>query len=166
MAAGEECGPVERRAANVHRECVRKARIADEKFNNSPRNGPPGPILKKLQEYGQILPLVIGPFAEIDSFLKDLASFGAEATWRQMGARSVKDARACYMAYLRRSVGICATRQNAVLKERALGICVNTSYKTSAKRRAYSKTSADRWHTHYVRHATPGYRTYSNWRDE
>ena len=40
-----------------------------------------------------------------------------------MGARSIKEARACYTAYLRRSVGICATRQNAVLKERALGIC-------------------------------------------
>ena len=50
-----------------------------------------------------------------------------------MGARSVKDARACYMAYLRRSVGICATRQNAVLKERALGICSGGN--TSAKRR-------------------------------
>ena len=82
-----------------------------------------------------------------------------------MGARSIKEARACYTAYLRRSVGICATRQNAVLKERALGICVggNASYKAGAQRRARSQNWADRWNTHYARFNTTGDHGFPNW---
>ena len=150
-------GAVERRAAKVPQEYTKKARKADEQFNGCPLDGPPDPVLRKLQEYGRVCPLVIGPFAEInadfDDLIVDLANFGAEGSWRQMGARSIKEARACNVAYLRRSIGICATRQNAQIKERALGMCVGgpQSHKEAAKRRAASKTKADRWHAEYVR---------------
>ena len=104
-------------------------------------------------------PLVIGPFAEInsdfDKLLVELANFGAEGSWRQMGARSIKEARACNKAYLRRSVGICAVRQNAQLKERALGICVGgPGFREAKKRRAASKNKADFWGAEYRRFAS------------
>ena len=159
------CGPVERRADKVPGEYTKKARITDEKFNGCPRNGPPGPVLRKLQEYGRVCPLVIGPFGEIngdfDKFIVELANFGAEGSWRQMGARSLKEARACNVAFVRRSVGICATRQNAQLKERALGMVVGgvKSFKDAYARRAGSKSRADRSHAEYVRYAMHGNRS-------
>ena len=78
-----------------------------------------------------------------------------------MGARSLKEARACNVAYLRRSVGICATRQNAQLKERALGMVVGgvQSFKNARARRAGSKNKADRTHAEYVRYAMHGHRS-------
>ena len=81
-AARTLCGPVERRAKKVHGEYESKARTTDVNFNGCPRNGPPGPVLRKLQEYGRVCPLVIGPFGEInedfDQLIVDLANFGAE----------------------------------------------------------------------------------------
>ena len=104
-------------------------------------------------------PLVIGPFGEIngdfDKLIVELANFGAEGSWRQMGARSLQEARACNRAFLRRSVGICATRQNAQLKERALGMVVGgvQSFKDAYARRAGSKSRADRSNAEYQRYA-------------
>ncbi len=76
-------------------------------------------------------------------------------SWREMGARSLKEARACNKAYLRRRIGICITRQNARLKDRALGHVLGDP-SAAEKRRANSKSRADRLHAEYARQASVG----------
>mgnify|MGYP001334215147 CR=1 FL=1 len=158
------CGPIERRASKIHRDYVKKASNVDRDFNGWPPGGPPGPVLRKLQEYGQVRPLVIGPFAEInkdfDKLLVEFANFGAEGSWRMMGARSIKEARACNIAYLRRSVGICAVRQNARLKDLALGYSLGDT-KAAFSRRLASMNKAEQWHQEYVRFASSGGRRFT-----
>ena len=72
-----------------------------------------------------------------------------------MGARSIKEARACNIAFLRRSVGICAVRQNARLKDLALGYFLGDA-DAAFSRRAASKNKAERMHREYVRFAAMG----------
>ena len=72
-----------------------------------------------------------------------------------MGARSIKEARACNLAYLRRSVGICAVRQNARLKDLALGYFLGDK-DAAFLRRARSKSKAERFQQEYARFASTG----------
>ena len=62
---------------------------------------------------------------------------------------------------MRRSVGICAIRQNAQLKEQALRICLGKAgFEAAYQRRLGSKNWADTWYEQYARFATTGRRDF------
>ena len=73
-----------------------------------------------------------------------------------MGARSIKEARACNIAFLRRSVGICAVRQNARIKDLALGYFLGDT-KAAFARRGASKGRAEKIGREYARFASMGH---------
>ena len=68
---------VEVRAAAVPAEYRRKAAVADEKYCDVPRGGPPGPILSRLNEFSEVLPLVFGSLGDTSASATKLAKAAA-----------------------------------------------------------------------------------------
>ena len=113
-------GALERRAAKIHPEYHRKARNADINFNgHDPQSNGLGPIQARLNEFGRIQGLVVGPRGsasnDLHKLINDIAEIGAECKWRVMGARSQAEARGVIKGVLRRRIGISATRAAAQL---------------------------------------------------
>ena len=98
-----------------------------------------GPIEARLSAFGQVRALVVGPRAECSPDLHRLvdvmAEVGAVRSWRQMGARSVVEARGVIKTRVRRMIGINAARAGAVLKRERLGIALGGG-KAAAGRRS------------------------------
>jgi hypothetical protein len=118
------CRSVQVRAGAVHAEYVKKARSLDATFCGSVRNGPPGPVERRLALLGEVRPIVIGAFAEASPFLEELVSaaadVGASKHWRRMRCNSTNHARGLLLQVLRRSWGFAAFRANAQLVLRRL----------------------------------------------
>jgi len=144
----KRCGGVEKRAGRVDGDYHRKARKADAKYNGfdhaAAGNGSMGPMEQRLTSFGRVRALVIGPRAECSSGLKGLVTamseVGAEAKWRNMGARSVVGARGVIKNRLRRMIGINAAKANAVLKRERLGIALGNGQ--NAYKRRYNAFTA------------------------
>ena len=98
-----------------------------------------GPFQARLEEFGRIWALVIGPrgsaSADVHALIDHIAEVGTEYHWQSMGARSPIEARGIIKARLRRSFGICAVRAAARLKISRLGIALGFG-KAAKKRRA------------------------------
>ena len=96
-----------KRAATVNAEYTRKAKAADAKYNLTPA-GTQGPIARRLSEFGPIVPLVFGWFAEIDAefdtLLSEVAEVGAARHWQDMNAASPMAAKGTMMWALRRKI--------------------------------------------------------------
>lgn len=134
----KRCGAIEKRASRVGPDYTAKARKADAKYNGTPK-GVVGPFQARLEEFGRIEALVIGPRGsaskDVHALVDHIADVGTDLHWQSMGARSKIEARGVIRARLRRSFGICATRAAARLKISRLGIALGFG-KAAAKRRA------------------------------
>ena len=147
----ERCVGVHRRAKTVHREYVAKAIKTDRKYNNTPR-GEKGPLQSRLEEYGEIQALVIGPRGEaskhVHGLVHSLAEIAAEKTWKEMGATSITLARDVWEYKMVRQLGILCVRENAKLIRERLAMQFGdwasaASRRTAAERN--QRTMADEY---------------------
>ena len=119
---GKRGEAVARRARQVHREYVRKARRLDKDFGDGAplADGEAGPVQRKLAEFGRIRGFVFGAVGEcspdVDKFITELAEMGAERKWRKMGARNVREAKGIIVGMARQAIGIAAVRSAARCK--------------------------------------------------
>ena len=90
-----------RRAAKVHGDYVTHARKLDVRFRSDQigtGNRPEGvgPFEERLNEFGQVRPLVFGPFADVNSefnvVIKEMAVQGAKKMWNTMLCKTPEDA--------------------------------------------------------------------------
>ena len=143
------CGGVEARAMKVPVEYRLKSRKGDRTYNNFDHsNGGKGPMELRLESFGRVRALVIGPRGEgskdLHRLIDEAAAIGAERGWRMMGARSVRDAREAFISRIKRSVGITAVRAAARLKRERLqfflagGGAKATGRRTEGQARFYS----------------------------
>ena len=106
---------VRKRAATANTEHTRKAKAADAKHNLTPA-GTQGPIARRLSEFGPVIPLVFGWFAEInaefDTLLSEVAEVGAARHWQDMNAASPVAAKGTMTWALRRKIATAVTRAN------------------------------------------------------
>jgi len=130
---------VEKRASTIHREYVKKARDADAKYNHHDPSGGPGPVGRRLEEFGQIKALVTGPRAEcsadLHSLVSSVADTAAERSWRRVGARNPKEAKAIISDRFFRTIGLNAIRENAAQMRFALGISLSDGRAAASRRR-------------------------------
>ena len=149
----DRCGGVEKRARAIPVEYRRKARNVDIKFNDWDHAQGPGPVETRLNGYGAIRGLVFGARGEsskdVARLIKLTATIAAERRWRELGARSVGDARNAIMHSVRRSLGIVAVREAAKLKRERLGIVLGNGSAASERRRG-AKRRAQRMHHDYA----------------
>ena len=155
-ASRKMCGAVEERAAKIPHEYTRKARKADFTFNDCPLDGPPGPVLRKLQEYGTVRGLIFGAFGETMTTLTR-SSLSSRTLGRS--ARGVRWglARSRRRGHATRPTSGVGLGYASRARTRASKIARSgTSWAAAEKRRANSKTRADRLHAEYARQASVG----------
>jgi len=119
---------VEVRAAAVPGEYKRKAAIADEKYCDVPRGGPPGPILRRLTELPEVLPLVFGSLGDTSASVTKLGKAAAMEGARRRQCRvsfntkgdNVEQAAALMSWWMRRRWGRLAILRALMVKESAL----------------------------------------------
>ena len=116
---------------------------------------PPGPVRRLLDTFQPVRGLCFGAYAEtspaVDKLLKAVAEHASARTWRELGARCAKEAKAHYVSSLRRNLGVSAMRENARLVlyrvealSAPLGACTGgLADRTEWQRRQYVR-SADR----------------------
>jgi len=135
---------VRKRAATVNAEYIHKAKAADAKYNLTPA-GTQGPIARRLSEFGPVIPLVFGWFAEInaefDTLLSEVAEVGAARHWQDMNAASPMAAKGTMMWALRRKIASAATRANVRFLHDRLCFAVGGSSQPQA---AYERRRAAR----------------------
>ena len=72
-----------------------------------------------LDSFPPVRGLCVGAFSEaspaVDQLLQAVAERASITTWRELGARTPKEAKAHYVASLRRNLGVSAMRENARL---------------------------------------------------
>ena len=118
-----------------------------------------------VKSFGRMQCLVVGPRGGLSedfvNLLKRFAHIGAERKWKEMGARSIKEARAVMLTKLRRNFGITGFRGYARLVIDRLGIALGDG-KAAFKRRGYARNAAKEWRDEYDRREGPmgrgGYR--------
>jgi hypothetical protein len=117
-----------------------------------------GPVEARYKSFGRMLCLVVGPRGGISedftNLLQRFAHIGAERRWKEMGARSIKEARAVMLTKLRRNFGITGFRGYARLVMDRLGIALGDG-KAAFKRRGYAMNAAKEWRDEYDRRAGP-----------
>ena len=160
-AINERCGALERRAAKVHGEYHKKTRQADIKYNGlDPEDPGMGPIQTRLHEFGKVEGLVFGPRGSaskaVGELIKKMAKSGAERRWRQMGARSVIEARGIVTNRMRRSFGITACLAAARLKRERLGFALGDGEAASKRRRAQQFSWWNWWAEYSARFGVGG----------
>ena len=119
---------VEVRATAVPGEYRRKAAIADAKYCDVPRGGPPGPILRRLNELSEVLPLVFGSLGDTSASVTKLAKAAAMEGARRRQCRvsfntkgdDVGQAAALMSWWMRRRWGRLAILRALMVKESAL----------------------------------------------
>jgi hypothetical protein len=110
---------VERRAAQMPAEYIRKARAVDAKYNATV-TGTVGPMEAALQSYGGVAPLVAGHFGEInkgfDKLLGDAAELGVQQLQNALYTKTADQARAVLLWQLRRKMlaAICRANLNCM----------------------------------------------------
>ena len=75
------------------------------------------PIQDRLRSFSQVRALVFGQYgeasADVHHLLAEAATRMARSEWRRWGARSMAEARAFFIASLRRQLGVCVVREFA-----------------------------------------------------
>jgi len=124
-ARDEQSGGVAERAHRVQADYDRHARRLDERIaaRNHPRGGlgaGPGDttdVLDHLHSFTRVRGLVCGNYAECSPDVHELLAITADGLaqrrWRLMGARSMTEARAFFIARLRRSLSVVIAREMA-----------------------------------------------------
>ena len=75
---------VDKRAGELHLEYVRKAKNIDRQFNLT-EEGQKGPVLRKLETFGQVHGLVFGAFGEASEEVHKLLEILADSRFRKIG---------------------------------------------------------------------------------
>ena len=117
-AASEQSGAVEERAYQVQQEYERHARHMDDRLQQMGHAAAgETPVQQRLRQLGPIRGLAFGQYAEASTDVHELiaviAQHRATREWRRLGARSVEESRAFFIASLRRTVGVFVARQMA-----------------------------------------------------
>ena len=153
--------PCEHRAAAIQSEYVRKARALDTRYRNDHQ------VEQRLQSFGAILPLVFGPFNEVNSRFNTLvdamATHGATSLWRSMLAKDAAMAKGPLLNRMRRSIGMAMHRANADLILNRVSL-VGPHAEGAANRRA--QTEARWWGPAgpaSVHHDSAASRRYHGW---
>ena len=108
------------------------------KFNNhDPANGP-GPVSRRLEEFGKIRAVVVGPRGEcspdLHSLVQSVGDIAAERSWRFLGARNPGEAKSIVTERFVRTIGLSAIRENAAQKRVALGISLDGGRNAAGRR--------------------------------
>jgi hypothetical protein len=155
---GARCNGVTMRAGEIQGEYVIKARNADMKYNNWDPSRGPGPVGKKLAEFGPIKALAVGPRGEMSADMHRLiaktAKAAAQRKWRNTGTRTVVEAAGLYKFMITRSLGIAAVRANAVMITDRLGLLIGDASAAHATRQnamENNKTAQEAYETYYAR---------------
>ena len=105
--------PCEHRAVQVNNEYLRKAQNLDATYRDDHQ------VEARLRSFGAVLPLVFGPFNDVNSrfntLVDALATHGATNLWRSMLARDASKAKGPLLHRMRRSIGMAMHRANADL---------------------------------------------------
>ena len=126
-----KCGLVNRRARNVNKECVWKAKKLDKDFNGHDFEiaGGPGPVLRQLQDFGTVRGLAFGPRGEssegVDDFITLCAEVGAERLRAGMGAKTREQARSALKHQMYISLGVLGFRLRSRLIRKRLQLALN-----------------------------------------
>ena len=117
-------------------------------YNGTPANAV-GPILRRLRGYGPVKGLVVGAHAESSDDLmrlvKLISTIGAERTWRSMGAKDEKMAKAANMRNLLDALSIEAMRGIAQLRISRLAYAAGGgNLKKAVARRAAAQFNHDK----------------------
>ena len=112
-AREDQSGAVAQRASSVAAEYARHARRLDTAYSAVGTT----PIQDRLRSFSQVRALVFGQFgeasADVHHLLAEAATRMARSEWRRWGARSMAEARAFFIASLRRQLGVCVVREFA-----------------------------------------------------
>ena len=121
-----------------------------------------GPVRRKLAEFGRVRGFVFGANGEasddIHAWVEELARMGAHRRWRQMGARSMQEAKGLIKKIAIETLGIEAVRGNAKCKLDRLGVALDGGAwrKDGAARRREARFH--RWEQQDARRRFDGYR--------
>jgi hypothetical protein len=148
VSARTRNGGVAKRATTVHSDYVATAAKADREINNFvSAGGSKGPMQERLEQFGKVHALVVGPRGECSDDLAELlrmiATTAGNRKWRELGATSPVEARAVYLERAFRAVGITAARANAQMLRERLGIWRSGSAQSANVNRAEQKRQHD-----------------------
>ena len=135
----EPAGAVNRRGREVHKLYIKAAKKADVKYNNVPEGAGGGPLQNKLEQYGRVRGYVFGAHgeasADVSEFVSMLGEVGSERTWRDMGARSQREAASVIKSMARQAIGVEAARGAARLKLARIAVMSGDMNQAGSRRR-------------------------------
>ena len=146
-----EARAVDRRASQLQKEYIQKARAADRRYNEVPE-GEVGPVEQKLLQLGEIRGVVAGNWGEVSEPCHALLAHLATSRVRVAGPtrgrrgilRSEEAERAMAMSTLRRRLGVATVRaQSLSLLGRLEGLGPGTA--AAAGRRQHAAEQERRW---------------------
>jgi hypothetical protein len=132
---------VDRRGAAVHGEYAYKAKVIDRKYNGIAKDAvAPGPVARKLAEFGRVQGLAFGAYGEasedVFALLDEIARVGAIRGWRDMGCNNELAARGILTQMTRHALGIAVVRANArLLLDRVVTVTGRAGCDEARKRR-------------------------------
>lgn len=146
LSVKERNGGVARRASKINSEYRAKCRTADVKYNEFVSvAGSKGPMECRLEGFGRVHALVVGPRGEgstdLHALLRLIAKTAADKSWRGLGAESPEDAKAVYLARVYRSIGITGVRANARLLHERLGVWRSGNGKKATETREAARSA-------------------------
>ena len=145
---------MQRRAARVHHDYVKKARDLDRDCCQT-RPGTVGPVEQRLASFGTVQALIFGPFGEVSAGVRKLVAHIANSTVQHSrdmvnlgapGARTHEQAKAALKSRFRRELAFCNMREQIRLKLRRLDLYVRGTDSPST-------TSAARLRSQAAEHA-------------
>ena len=138
-SSGDKVKAVDRRANLLQSEYKRKAREADRLYVETPP-GQIGPVERKLNQYGDIVGLVVGAFGEASEDLHTLVQKLAESKVASMGLRrgreGCEEELGIVVGQIRRSLSTTFVRAQSQCLLSRLN-CVGHGYTEAAKRRKW-----------------------------
>ena len=139
------CGSTKKRASQVHPDYLKKCKEKDIIVNKVPA-GTKGPMQTKLESYGKIKALVVGPWGEastdLHEFIEKIIEMTTFKKWKSMGADNPKDAKAVISNYVYKALGVTFVRAQAKLKRHAIEIMFGQASETSATARRHKAMGA------------------------
>ena len=134
----------------------RRAHAIDCKYNGWRGARFMGPLCRFLMmHYGKVTGLAFGPHGvgdQVEALVSRIAKGTAELQWRQMGARSVKEATGVFKHAIRCEIGIHNTRLLSQLVFDRVGIMLNGGFDKSAYSRKNERVAAEAEHEYWTRH--------------
>ena len=139
-SSGDKVKAVDKRANLLQGEYRRKAREADHVYGETVP-GQVGPVERKLQQYGEIVGLVVGAFGEASEDLHTLVQRLAESKVAAMGLRSGREGTeeelGIVVGQIRRSLSTTFVRAQSQCLLSRLN-CVGSGFSQAAKRRKWA----------------------------